>query len=153
MIHPHAARLADRQITRAGILARAAAARRQRRALDSIRQAAAGHAATGQRLTAAILAARAAGLGTVPIARAAMTTGGPAGLAQVRESLYLPHPDPDRPVPYALTPLAHAALTAPDAIPPGEWACRACGSAWLGTPPQDELCPGCHPPAPAGAAA
>ncbi len=54
----------------------------------------------------------------------------------------------DRPVPYALTPLAHACLAALDAIPDGQWACRACGGAWLGTPPGDGLCPGCRPPDP-----
>lgn len=26
---------------------------------------------------------------------------------------------------------------------PGEWACRACGDAWFGTPSEDELCPQC----------
>jgi hypothetical protein len=57
-------------------------------------------------------------------------------------------PAAQRPVPYALTPLAHAALAALAAIPPGQWACRACGSAWHGTPPEDELCPACRPPDP-----
>ena len=40
-----------------------------------------------------------------------------------------------------------------DAIPPGEWACRRCGAAYFGTPPEDGLCHGCRPAEPAGAAA
>lgn len=27
--------------------------------------------------------------------------------------------------------------------PPGQWACRRCGAAWFGTPPEGCLCPGC----------
>jgi hypothetical protein len=53
-----------------------------------------------------------------------------------------------RPVPYALTPLALTALASLEDIPAGQWACRACGSAWHGTPPGDGLCPACRPPDP-----
>ena len=36
-------------------------------------------------------------------------------------------------------------MTAPAwPLPDGQWACQQCGSAWLGTPPADELCPGCQ---------
>jgi hypothetical protein len=58
-----------------------------------------------------------------------------------------PAPDPrpigpDEPVPYALTAKAHAALSEP--APAAEsWACRGCGDAFFGTPPQHGLCPRC----------
>jgi hypothetical protein len=79
--------------------------------------------------------------------------------------------DPDRPVPFALTPLALAALAAgpgprfcpesmaadrPHYCDPddccrdlaarrggGRWACARCGDAWFGAPPDSGLCPGC----------
>jgi hypothetical protein len=57
-------------------------------------------------------------------------------------------PAAGRPVPYALTPLAHACLAALEDIPPGQWACRTCGGAYFGTPPADGLCPACRPPDP-----
>jgi hypothetical protein len=54
-------------------------------------------------------------------------------------------PGPDRPVPFALTPKAHAELDTDGASPgPGEWACGRCGAAFFGTPPGDGLCPACR---------
>ena len=68
---------------------------------------------------------------------------------------------PDRPVPYALTPRAYAALlpepcplaaclcgSAPGpSCPAGEWACRQCGAGFFGTAPEDSRCAGCPGPA------
>jgi hypothetical protein len=61
---------------------------------------------------------------------------------------------PDCPVPFTLTPKAHAALDGPAAAvltaaalfgpTPGEWGCGRCGGAWFGIPPGDGLCPGCR---------
>ena len=49
---------------------------------------------------------------------------------------------PDQPVPFTLTPKAHALL---DQVPEGQWACTGCGDAWFGAPPDDGLCPACRP--------
>jgi hypothetical protein len=49
--------------------------------------------------------------------------------------------DPDQPVPFTLTPKAHALL---DELPDDQWACGRCGAAWFGTPPGDGRCPGCR---------
>ena len=67
--------------------------------------------------------------------------------------------NPDSPVPYTLTPKAHAALTsAPpetaslycgcgyddcSACAGNGWACLGCGDAYFGTAPDDGLCPHC----------
>jgi hypothetical protein len=50
--------------------------------------------------------------------------------------------DPDRPVPYTLTPKASALL---DEVPDGQWACLGCGEGWYGETPDDGLCPACRP--------
>ena len=78
-----------------------------------------------------------------------------------------PGSDPDRPVPYTLTPKAHALLDRADLscpVPytltpeahalldasgpagpgPGEWSCERCRAAFFGTPPEDGLCPPCR---------
>jgi hypothetical protein len=65
--------------------------------------------------------------------------------------------NPDSPVPYTLTPKAHAALADAPAVPlpdgTGEWACAVCGDAFFGTPPADMLCVLCQPgDVPAGGA-
>ena len=53
--------------------------------------------------------------------------------------------NPNQPVPFTLTPRAHAALDSDGTPPgPGEWACDQCGAAWFGTPPDDGLCPACR---------
>ena len=49
--------------------------------------------------------------------------------------------DPDQPVPFTLTPRAHALL---DQVPEDQWACSGCGDAWFGEPPDDGLCPACR---------
>jgi hypothetical protein len=54
---------------------------------------------------------------------------------------------PDRPIPFTLTPKAHALLgtATPAAAPgPGEWGCDQCGAAYFGTPPGGGLCPPCR---------
>ena len=55
-------------------------------------------------------------------------------------------PDPDQPIPFTLTPKAHAALGDPalSGAAPGEWGCGRCGAAYFATPPGDGLCPGCR---------
>ena len=66
-------------------------------------------------------------------------------LAGVRAADATPDPDPGQPVPFTLTPKAHAALDSDDTPPgPGEWGCDQCGAAWFGTPPEDGLCPACR---------
>jgi hypothetical protein len=50
--------------------------------------------------------------------------------------------DPDQPVPFTLTPKAHALLDQPDG---NQWACERCGAAYFSTPPDDGLCPACRP--------
>lgn len=50
--------------------------------------------------------------------------------------------DPDQPVPFTLTPKAHALLDQP---PDDQWACERCGAAYFGTPPDDGLCSACRP--------
>lgn len=71
-----------------------------------------------------------------------------------------PDDDPDHPVPFTLTPKAHAALDQ-GAPPPAPrwgcgydngsactsygWACLRCGDAFFGTPPGDGLCSACRP--------
>jgi hypothetical protein len=57
-----------------------------------------------------------------------------------------PAADPGQPIPCALTPKALALLAGLEDIPPGQWACRTCGSAYFGTAPGDGLCPDCRPP-------
>jgi hypothetical protein len=56
-------------------------------------------------------------------------------------------PDPDRPIPFALTPRAYAALRRaprpPEVIPGAQWACAGCGAAWFGAAPEDTRCPDC----------
>jgi rubrerythrin len=59
------------------------------------------------------------------------------------------NPDPDSPIPYTLTPKAHAVLDATphrgyDDCAGNDWACAGCGAAYFGTPPDDELCPACR---------
>jgi hypothetical protein len=54
---------------------------------------------------------------------------------------------PDTPIPFTLTPKAHALLstaTPAAALGPGEWGCDQCGAAFFGTPPGDGLCPPCQ---------
>ncbi len=53
-----------------------------------------------------------------------------------------PGTGPDRPVPFTLTPKAHALL---DQGPDGQWAGLGCGDAWFGEPPDDGLCPAGRP--------
>lgn len=50
-------------------------------------------------------------------------------------------PDPGQPIPFTLTPKAHALL---DQVPDGQWACEQCGAAFFGTPPGHGLCPDCR---------
>jgi hypothetical protein len=50
------------------------------------------------------------------------------------------HDGTGRPVPFTLTPKAHALL---DQVPDGQWACEQCGAACFGTPPDGRRCPGC----------
>ena len=50
--------------------------------------------------------------------------------------------DPDQPIPFTLTPQAHALLSQ---LPEGQWACEQCGAAYFGAPPEDGLCPACRP--------
>jgi rubrerythrin len=65
--------------------------------------------------------------------------------------------DPGQPIPYTLTAKAHAALDQdnsrgwreedpppPATTGPDEWGCERCGAAYLGTPPEDGLCPPCR---------
>ena len=55
-------------------------------------------------------------------------------------------PDQDQPIPFTLTPKAHAELDPDGTAPgPGEWGCERCGAAFFGTPPGDGLCPACRP--------
>ncbi len=74
------------------------------------------------------------------------------------------NPNPDIPIPYTLTPKAHAALAAaPYLLPPDPaapcggcghddcsacagygWACLDCGAAYFGPAPDDGLCPDCR---------
>jgi hypothetical protein len=53
-------------------------------------------------------------------------------------------PDLDQPVPFTLTPKAHAELDSDSPPGPGEWGCDQCGAAFFGTPPGDGLCPACR---------
>jgi hypothetical protein len=54
-------------------------------------------------------------------------------------------PDPDQPVPFTLSPKAHAELDSGDTAPgPGEWGCDQCGVAFFGTPPEGGQCPACR---------
>ena len=50
--------------------------------------------------------------------------------------------DCDQPVPFTLTPKAHALPDQPDG---NQWACERCGAAYFSTPPDDGLCPACRP--------
>jgi hypothetical protein len=61
----------------------------------------------------------------------------------------------DTPIPYTLTPKAHAVLAAPPlprcafgeancACAGDSWACLGCSDAYFGTAPDDGLCPDCR---------
>ena len=46
------------------------------------------------------------------------------------------------PIPYTLTPKAHAALDSPPLL--DEWACVICADGYFGARPADDRCPGCR---------
>jgi hypothetical protein len=53
--------------------------------------------------------------------------------------------DPDQPIPYTLTALAHVALTEPGILPGAcdDWSCHRCGLGYFGSRPDSGLCVPC----------
>ena len=111
------------------------AARRQRRLLAAVRDAAR-EDPPGTGLAASVTAAQRAGVPAVTIARASMTS--PRALAITELTLFGQCSYPGA---------MHCGCGWADcsACAGYTWACLACGAAYFGTPPEPGLCPQCQP--------